>query len=177
MTAAFHSHTSRLRCHPARFLLPLLLTALGCQTASSPPRPLPTVLETQPIPIVVQYLGSDCALTEPSVKLITSTTQLQSMHCAALVAQLEHEIQFARYSLLLLTLGEQGSSGYWCQITAVQHRTGVLYVQGIANRPAPDQPVAQVVTYPYAVAIIPNLGVDSIHAEIVSVTGAALPQP
>jgi len=126
---------------------------------------------------VAQYLGSDPALTEPSVKLITSGTQLASMGCTALMAHLGHDIDFSQYSLLLLTLGEQPTGGYWCRITGVQHRTGVLYVQGIANRPGPNEAVTQAKSYPYAAAVIANIGVDSIHPEITSVTGASLQQP
>ena len=54
-------------------------------------------------------------------------------------------------------------------------RGDTLVITGRANRPAPDQPVAQVLTTPYCVAVIAKPTATKVRSEIASVIGEPHP--
>jgi hypothetical protein len=122
----------------------------------------------KPVEIIASYHGSDPGFVEPMVLLVNSHEELEQLNSADLIDQ---GIDFDDESLLLLSLGEKPTGGYWARITAVQRQGGLLYMQGSANRPHRDQTVPQVLTYPYAAVVIKKIHSAQIRSEIDSVLG------
>ncbi|MEO1237961.1 MAG: protease complex subunit PrcB family protein [Planctomycetota bacterium] len=60
------------------------------------------------------------------------------------------KVDFARHSVILLSLGEQPTGGYAAEITALQVKGNEVFVQATATRPGPEATVTQAITYPYA---------------------------
>ena len=151
-------------------LAALLMTAgLGCQNQKTP---MPM---TDPVPVLRRASGSDAGvMTEPlEVTLINSADQLAAAagdKLASLAVDFEHE------SLLVLSLGEQATGGYWVRMTAVQQAGDGLYVQGVVNVPAEGEPVTQGLTHPYDAVVIAKSMAKMIHPEMKNVAGQAPPE-
>jgi len=122
----------------------------------------------QNVQILNKFNGNDPGLKEPGLRLINSVQDLESLGSYELAS---HEIDFDRQSLLIFALGEKPTSGYWAKIAGVQREGNLLYVQGWANRPSKDQTVTQVLTYPYAVAVLSKITEVQIRSEIESLVG------
>ena len=153
--------------------LPVFAVALsfaGCESAPKDSAAPAAVQSVQPITIISQTQGSDPALTQPMVKLITAQEQLDALGAESLAGV---EVDFAEQQVVLVALGSQPSGGYWTQITGIQQLGDTLYVQGIANAPAEGEAVTQALTYPYAAAVIPATSATTALSDIQSVTGQA----
>ncbi len=148
-------------------LLVTALLAAGCQSSA-----IPSIGSTTPVNVVQQITGNDPGLINPSVTVITSPAQLQALGSKDLAAK---KIDFGRWSVVLLALGQQPTGGYWARITGVQDRGDQIFVQGLANKPGPNDSVTQGVTCPYAAALIAKTKTTVVHAEIQSVIGQVLP--
>lgn len=153
-------------CFVAVWILALGLPA--CQSTSSSTPSVAGTFGTQPVPIIAHLTGNDPALKYPSVLLINSQAELARLGAQELS---RHPVDFNQHSLVVLALGEKPTGGYWARITAIQKSGTDLFVQGIANRPAKDQPVTQALSYPYAAAIVPKTLAKRIYSEIESVQG------
>lgn len=123
---------------------------------------------TEPVSISEKIMGSDPGFDEPGVFVAKSVDDLIAMGSLDLVGK---DIDFNTSMVLVVALGEQPSGGYWVTIEAVQRKDQTLYVQGVANAPAPDQMTTQQMTYPYAAAVLPRMEVTQIMPEIESVVG------
>lgn len=130
--------------------------------------------EPRPIAILHHYTGSDPGLREPVVMLINSQDDLKELGSEKLI---DEPIDFKKQSLLLVSLGERPTGGYWTKITAVQRQESALYIQGIANRPNDDEPVTQMLTYPYAAVTIKKIYAAKVRSEIESAQGGQQRQP
>lgn len=126
----------------------------------------------QPLPIVQHITGDDAAFQAPKVFLIQSRQELAAVGSVELI---NHPIDFDRYCLVVLSLGQQPTGGYWARITAAQLQGDVLYVQGFVNRPSAGQAVSQAITHPYAAAVIPKAHPRSVQSDIQSLTDQAAP--
>ncbi|MCC7145289.1 MAG: protease complex subunit PrcB family protein [Phycisphaeraceae bacterium] len=145
------------------------LCAVGCQSGSAPAA---RSSAAKPVTIVQRFAGSDPGLIAPQVLLITSPAQLRETGSQILAHK---PVDFTRYSLVLLALGEQPTGGYWGCVVGVQRSGRTLFVQAQANRPDAQQPVAMVRTYPYAAAVIPKFTVMQVKSDIQSLVGQAAP--
>jgi len=67
-----------------------------------------------------------------------------------------------QHSVVLLALGEQPSTGYEADITALQHKGGTLYVQGTATTPADDASTSALVTRPFAAVAVERVPVGTV---------------
>ena len=123
---------------------------------------------SQSVEILKKFNGNDPGLKEPGLMLINSAQELEVLGSYELTS---HEIDFDRQSLLILTLGEKPTSGHWAKIVGVQREGSLLYVQGWANRPSEEQAVTQVLTYPYAAAVISKAKDVQLRSEIESLVG------
>lgn len=137
---------------------------------AKPKAPPVQVGATEFVPIVKQVSLNEPAIARPGVVLIQSEEQLKALNATELATV---EIDFATQSLVVLSLGEQPTGGYWCRITGMQAGEGILYVQGLANRPGPDDMVTQALTYPAAAAVIAKTDATATRLEIESVLGRA----
>lgn len=135
-------------------------------------QPTPAAGDLQPLPIVQQFTGDDSAFQIPEIFLVQSRQELAALGSLDLI---NHPVDFAKQSVLILALGQQPTGGYWARITAVQLQGDVLHVQGFANRPSASQATSQALTYPYAAAVIPKVQPQTLRSDIQSVSGQPAP--
>lgn len=140
----------------------LMMFMVGCESTG------PIGSPAKPMPILAHYRGDDAGLKHPMVKLITSRQQLESLDAEQLV---QMDVDFNKKSLVVLAVGEQLTGGYWAQITGAQKSADTLYVQGVVNRPAPDQIVTAALTHAVAVAVIDKVEPLSLSSQISDVVG------
>lgn len=157
-------------CH--RISMALLTSLLSATVALTGCRPQQVLVVSnerpQPVTVLRRFNGNDPGLKEPMVRLISSAGELESLGSYDLAVQ---SIDYDKESLLLLALGEKPTGGYWARITGVQRKGGLLYVQGLANRPSADAAVSQRLTYPYDAVVIRKIRNARIRSEIESVLG------
>ena len=121
----------------------------------------------QPLIIDQHVAGDDLKMAEP-VAVVNSREELDALGHEGLSAL---SIDFGSQSLLVLTLGQKPTTGWWTRIDAVQLDGSELYFQGVASAPGQAQDVSPTVTYPYAAAVIPKVGDVLLRPEIESVEG------
>ena len=144
-----------------------LLVFSGCETTTNE-MPYQTMDLAQPVDILHKVVGGHPSLTQPDLKLITSQAQLEALGAGDLIGQ---DVNFNNESVVLATLGEMPTSGYWINITAIYQEGDILQVYGQANRPSADTLAGQVLTYPYCAVVIPNTGAKMVADQIDSVEG------
>ena len=141
----------------------------GCETASVPA----DVGTTVPLTITKVHLGNDPGLPPYDVVLVNSKKELEALGSTDLVKQ---NIDFTTVSLVVFSLGEQPTGGYWANINSVQIRGDALFVQGVANQPGPNDMVAQVLTYPVCAVEIEKVYAARVHPEIETIIGQRRPR-
>ncbi len=151
-------------------VITILFIGISASLAGCQPRGVIVIADERPqtVEILRRYNGSDPGLKDTALMLIQSGEELKSLGSYDLKVQ---TFDFERESLLLLALGEKPTGGYWARITGVQKEGDLLYVQGLANRPADDQAVPQVLTYPYDAVVVKKYRGASVRSEIESVVG------
>jgi hypothetical protein len=125
----------------------------------------------QAVSILDGRAGSAAALTQPGTMLISTADQLAELGVDELA---DLDVAFGSEQVVIVALGEQPTGGYWVRIDGLQQVGDTLYVQGTANRPAPDALVTQALTYPYAAVTIPAVDAELVVPDITSVTGQSL---
>ena len=125
-----------------------------------------------PVEILRSQNGSAAALTEADVRLVNSSQDLEAIGSEELA---ELAVDFESESLVVVALGEKPTGGYWVEIDALSVRGDELYIHGVANRPDLLVEAIQVVTHPYAAAVIGKQHADVLHPEIDSVEGQERP--
>lgn len=159
-----------------RMILLVLCASITTALPACKPQGIIEIPDREPHPVVIleHFTGSDPGLKEPVVMLINSLDDLKELGSEKLI---DEPIDFKKQSLLLVSLGERPTDGYWTKITAVQRQERALYIQGIANRPRDDEPVAQTLTYPYAAVTIKKVYSAKVRSEIESAQGGQQRQP
>ena len=137
-----------------------LLTACGGGGGS---KPIALIGATQPVHIIEHTQAEDSGLGDPAVELIQSEQELRLLGSVTLA---EKDVDFTGHSMVVLALGERSTGGWSAKITGIQQKGADLFVQGIAYQPAEGSNLAQVLSYPVAVAIIPKTTASTIHPEI-----------
>ena len=137
----------------------------GCHTASQE-MPYQTMDLAEPVRILKTVIGGHPALKGPSLKLITSQAQLDALGTGDLIGR---KVNFNNEQVVLATLGEMPTDGYWIRITSIYQEGDVLEVYGQANRPTPDTKAGQVLTYPYCAVVIPRTTATAVRDQIESV--------
>lgn len=137
----------------------------GCET---PPQEMPyqTMDLAEPVDILHTVIGGHPALKDPGLKLITSQAQLDALGVDDLIGR---DVNFYNESVVLATLGEMPTAGYWINITAIHHEGDQLQVYGQANRPPADAMAGQVLTYPYCAVVIQRTSATGVRDQIDSV--------
>jgi hypothetical protein len=150
-----------------------LLVLGGCQQKGDGPLVDETAV-AEPVEILSQTCGDDVQLTLPmGVELVRNETELRALGSSELA---EMDVNFRRHDLVVLSLGEQPTGGYWGRITGIQQVGDVLYVQGIANAPGAGMSVTQALTHPYCVARIAKTTASEARSDITAVQGQEKPQ-
>ncbi len=138
----------------------------GCETTNSTQTPYQTMDLAEPVEILHTVIGGHPALKMPGLALITSQSQLDELSDDDLVGR---EVNFYNEAVVIATLGEMPTNGYWINITTIHQEGDNLYVYGQANRPSPDTMAGQVLTYPYCAVVIPKSGASAVRDQIQSV--------
>jgi len=123
----------------------------------------------RPLPIHEHVAGNDLKTAELML-LINTRAKLDALKHEKLSAM---KVDFGRRSLLVVTLGEKPTSGWWVRIDSAQLHGSDVYFQGVVNAPGETQVVSPVLTYPYAAAVIPKVQSVRLHPEMASVKGKA----
>ncbi|MFP4144332.1 MAG: protease complex subunit PrcB family protein [Phycisphaeraceae bacterium] len=157
------------------FVLPLVTAAVmvGCQQNERQAEgPGVNLADLEPVQIVETASGQQAqavseAAAEPIV-LIRDEADLQAMG----LEELPVEADLAEQDVVLATMGEQDTGGYWVRIDGIQRLGNTLYVQATFNAPAEDATTTQALTYPFAAAVIPNVEGDvTVSPDIEQVRG------
>lgn len=143
---------------------------IGVCLAGCSPRGIIVIAKQKPkgIQIIARHSGNDPGLKQPTVLLVNAVEELESLGSFELAKQ---EIDFDHHSLVLLTLGENPTGGYWARITGLQQEGRLLYVQALANRPGEDQAVKQELSFPYDAVVIPKIRHADVRSEVESLVG------
>lgn len=148
-----------------------LLALTGCQT-SSDEMPYTTMDLAEPVNLLYKTIGGDPALKDPGLTLINSQAELDALGAKDLLGR---EVNFHNEQVILATLGEMPSAGYWINVTSVTQIGDALHVYGQANRPGPEEMTGQLLTYPYCAVIVPRTTATLVRDQIDSVQGLEPP--
>ena len=151
------TRTSTLGLHAALALLLVLSGCAGGRDGSGVTGP------TDPVRILRSANGDDPANGTLGAWLIKSDDQLDQIGSGEL-ARLQ--VDFARESLIIVALGEQATSGYGVRLTGVSRAGEDLFVQGVRTSPAEGDPILEILTYPYAAAVIARTSAVRVLPEI-----------
>ena len=126
-------------------------------------------MKAEPVAIKSQMHGQQMKGGETGVKLVNSDAEWESLEIEGM------KPNFGKESVVLLSLGEVPSGGYWARITGVQQVGDVVYVQGVVNQPAPGQVVTQAMESPYCVAVIEKVDANNVQYDVEEVMGEQPP--
>ncbi|QDU32026.1 hypothetical protein KS4_00540 [Poriferisphaera corsica] len=121
---------------------------------------------SEPVAIKKAQAGSDEALNTAGVQVVNSDVELNELG-----ADLDLQPNFDEESVVIVSLGEQNTGGYWVEITGVQQVGDTLYVQGVANQPAEDEMTTQVIEYPYAAVVVDKVDAVNVIPDLDQVSG------
>lgn len=71
-------------------------------------------------------------------------------------------VDFDKYDLVIVALGERKTGGYKIDITSIQMVGDELAITGKVTTPAPDAATTQALTYPYDAVIIANTDAKTV---------------
>jgi len=129
--------------------------------------------EAEAVAIHNQWQGSDSAFKTAGSVLIDSAAKLQETGSTELTSL---NVNFDTHSIVVFSLGEQPTGGYWAWITGVQRGGGKLWVQATVNRPADGAATSQVLTYPVAAAVVDRQsGITQVYTDSNAVQGQDVP--
>jgi|GEM_PF-1748996 len=111
---------------------------------------------TRPIAIHDVLSGQYSQAVDPRTRVIRTAEDWQAFWTATLgVNQTAPEIDFNRFMAAAVLIGRRPTAGYSVMITGVEDIENRIEVRYRTISPDPDDVVAQVVTAPYAIAILP----------------------
>ncbi|WP_432798524.1 protease complex subunit PrcB family protein [Poriferisphaera sp. WC338] len=119
----------------------------------------------EPVAIKSKTHGSDKAMNETGVTLVKSDEEWDALGMQG------DKPNFNEESVVVLSLGEVPTGGYWARITGVQQVGDVLYVQGIVNQPGSEEVVTEAIEYPYCVAVIEKVDANDVQYDVQEVSG------
>lgn len=144
----------------------LMLLQVGCQgngmKSSGKPAPQANEEPVEGLVIAERLSGDQSGITRPRFELITSQSRLDALQSEELS---NLAVDFDKHSLVLKTLGQKPTAGYWVWIDSVSRKGSRLYVQTTVNAPGEGAMTAQVITTPYCAAVVPKLPGGLIEIE------------
>lgn len=141
----------------------------GPATATSPMAP-PTAAE--PVTLVQQASAEQGGPTRGGTYLVKDEAGLAALGVQALEGL---SPDWASQDVVILGLGEQNTGGFWANISGMQLVGDTLFVQGTVNSPAADAMTPQVMTAPYAAAVIEETTATRAQGDYEEVTGQPMP--
>ena len=113
----------------------------------------------QPVAIGERVNGNSAALKAIGTMHIETQEQYDALGDADIFPG---GLDFGKYDLVIVALGEQPTGGYSVTIESIQLDGGELAVTGKASAPGPDAVTTQALTYPYSAVSIPNTKADKV---------------
>ena len=113
----------------------------------------------QPVMISERVNGSSAALKSLGTMHIETKADYDALGDAEIFPG---GLDFDKYDLVIVALGEQPTGGYSVTIESIQLDGGELAVTGKASAPGPDAVTTQALTYPYSAVTIPNTKADKV---------------
>ncbi len=152
-----------------RLLTPALLAAtltcsplflVGCagggsSDSSSSSTPMVKTL-AEAVPIIAKVSGDQLPIASHGLGVIDADA-LDGLGLREAFAQAGADVDLAKHSVILFSLGQQPTGGFSADINGLQIKGKQVYVQGIAVAPGPNSIVTQAVTYPYCAVAIEKL--------------------
>ncbi len=149
----------------------LLAVSLGLLAGCESTGGLPSNATT--LTLLRQSAGDDSNVNDAGVWLLNSAKDVQGTGSTTLAAV---KVDFNTESLLVLTLGQRPTTGYWARINAVQRAGDNVWVQGTANKPAKGDVTTPSMTTPYVAVVVAKIPAGGkVRSEIDSVTGKPVP--
>ncbi|WP_428387870.1 protease complex subunit PrcB family protein [Mucisphaera sp.] len=127
----------------------------------------------KPLGILETVRGDSEEFPDPGLFVINDPADLNGYDNSPLA---DLAVDFNSQSIIVLALGQQPTGGYWASIDAIQREGTEVVVQGKANRPAADQMVSQVISHPFAAAVVPKIQSVTIRSDIEGLMGAPRPE-
>ena len=140
----------------------------GCsQRQKAAPKPTKHSM-SEPVAIKQAKAGSDQALRTSGVRVINNEAELKELGAESFEI---FNPNFENESIVILSLGEQKTGGYWVEITGLQQVGETLYVQGVANKPGEEEIVTEAIEYPYAAVLVEKVEPKRVIPDLNQVTG------
>ncbi len=142
-----------------------VLTLTGCQAGDASEGDQPRKLEAiaEPVDLLRRGRGDDPAFAVAETYLYQSAADLPAD--VATIHALG--VDFETEDLIVVALGEQPTAGFGVTIQQAALEGDALVVYGRSfSAPDGDSVVPQVLTYPYAYAVIPNTDSTRVYAVI-----------
>ncbi|MEM9883250.1 MAG: protease complex subunit PrcB family protein [Planctomycetota bacterium] len=137
--------------------LGLVLVLTGCRSGDAGLDDGPS---TEPLAsgvvILAQVAGTDLPIETYGLGLVDPGAFGQ-LGLDEKFTELEVGVDFDMHSVILLSLGQQPTGGYSAEITGLQLKGDLLYVQATAVAPGPDDATTKAITYPYSAVAVPKL--------------------
>lgn len=159
----------------ATFAVGLAVTLTGCgggNKATGPTSDVGLPIAAEPVEIVDKTRGDQPAFSMPGAILIKTSEDLAAEGLDGIEGL---NVDLASHDVIVVSLGEQPTGGYWTDITGAQLVGDTLWVQATVNRPADSDGVTQAITYPFAAASIANTTATRVHLEPREVIGQPTP--
>ncbi|MEM6458857.1 MAG: protease complex subunit PrcB family protein [Planctomycetota bacterium] len=148
-----------------RFAAPLLLLTVlcvalplaGCRSGNAAPGDGPSAEPlASGVVILAEVSGTDLPIESYGLGLVDPAA-FDQLGLGEKFAALNVGVDFDLHSVILLSLGEQATGGYSAEITGLQLKGDLLYVQATAVAPGPGDATTQAITYPYSAVAVPKL--------------------
>lgn len=88
--------------------------------------------------------------------IITNQSELNQLYESYLQYESLPVVDFTRYQLIAVFMGQKGSAGYSIQVTKVIEEQSVISVNVLQTSPASSCSTASVITNPYNIVMIPK---------------------
>ncbi len=107
----------------------------------------------QPVPIIQEYTGQQGPFTDRGFLVVQRPEAWQALWGTRPAPA----VDFTQQSVLVALMGQQPTAGYGIRITDVRATGTRILAYVDETRPRPGDMVAQVITYPYDMVVVPKL--------------------
>lgn len=131
------------------------LTGCGSDPVAQTTVTKPTMMADN-VPILAKVSGQQIQIENSSLAILDQAA-FAEMGLASLFQEQGVEVDFAKHSVVLFSLGQQPTGGYSADIVALQAKGSDLFVQGTAVAPGQSDTTTQAITYPFCAVAVAKL--------------------
>lgn len=135
-------------------------------------RAVARTVAAEPVEVLQVVRGNNETLKRGGVTLVKDEAGLAKLGLDAIEGLSPN---WAEEDVVVLAMGEQTTAGYWADIKGIQLDGDTLFVQGVVNRPG-EGAQADVMTYPYAAAVIAETKATRAQGDYEEVVGQPEPE-